>query len=151
MLRLLFRLIVLAFVLAGVAVCYAAYRWGNVDLIGRGAGSEAGAVAGGGAAGDAIDRERVREAGAEIAETLAQNADRAEALLEEAGLTAKITSKMALDDTIEARRLDVDTDGTVVTVRGSVDTQAQRARALQLARETNGVTQVVDRIEVREK
>jgi osmotically-inducible protein OsmY len=55
---------------------------------------------------------------------------------------------MALDDSIEVRRLNVDTNGTVVTVRGSVDTRAQRERALQLARETDGVTSVVDRIDV---
>jgi len=42
----------------------------------------------------------------------------------------------------------VDTNGSVVTVRGVVDTPAQRERALQLARDTDGVTSVVDRVAV---
>lgn len=140
MCRLLFRLIVLALVLGAVAF-YFGYRWNGG--LGRAAG--AGASAG---IGRMIDSERVREAGAEIADTLAGGADQAEAALVEARLTAKIKSKMVLDDTIPAGRLNVDTSGTVVTVRGSVDTPAQHRRALQLARETDGVTSVVDRISV---
>ena len=36
--------------------------------------------------------------------------------------------------------------GRVVTVSGSVRSQAERQRALQLAKETNGVREVVDRL-----
>jgi osmotically-inducible protein OsmY len=36
-----------------------------------------------------------------------------------------------------------------VTVTGTVDSQAQRDRILRLARETQGVKEVVDRITVR--
>jgi osmotically-inducible protein OsmY len=56
---------------------------------------------------------------------------------------------MALDDQVKALDLDVDTVGSVVTVSGYVSTEAERAKALQLARETNGVTQVVDKITIR--
>jgi osmotically-inducible protein OsmY len=37
-----------------------------------------------------------------------------------------------------------------VTLRGSVASGRERQRALQLARETEGVTSVVDRLEVNE-
>jgi osmotically-inducible protein OsmY len=148
MLRFLFRLIVLALLLAGAAVAYATYPWGSAAArFGGEVAAEVGRGVASGAAG-VIDRERVRETGAEIAETVAKGAERADAALAEARLTAKITSKMVLDDTIEASRLNVDTHGTVVTVRGAVDTDAQRARALQLARETDSVTQVIDEIEI---
>jgi osmotically-inducible protein OsmY len=36
-----------------------------------------------------------------------------------------------------------------VTLTGTVDSSAQKARMLQLARETAGVTSVVDRLQVR--
>ena len=55
---------------------------------------------------------------------------------------------MALDDTVQARTIDVATSGHVVTVSGHVRSDAERARALQLARETEGVTQVVDRLSI---
>lgn len=60
-----------------------------------------------------------------------------------------IKAKMALDDAIEAARIDVDTAGGVVTLTGSVRSQAERERALRLARETDGVTSVVDRLTVQ--
>ena len=56
---------------------------------------------------------------------------------------------MALDDTVKALDVDVDTSGSTVTVTGMVDSAAQRERVLQLARETAGVTTVVDRLRVR--
>ena len=57
---------------------------------------------------------------------------------------------MTLDDTIDASDVDVDTSGTVVTLKGSVATRKELQRVLQLARETAGVTSVVDQLSVRE-
>jgi osmotically-inducible protein OsmY len=55
---------------------------------------------------------------------------------------------MALDDSVKALDIDVDTVGATVTLSGVVATDAQRQRALQLARETDGVKQVVDQLKV---
>ena len=65
--------------------------------------------------------------------------------LSDGTLTAKIKAKIALDDRVKALDLNVDTRDGVVTVTGNVQSSAQRERALALARETNGVRQVVDR------
>ena len=64
-------------------------------------------------------------------------------------LTAKIKSKMALDDHVNARAINVDTSGTVVTLSGRVTSRDQHDRALRLARDTVGVTQVVDRLQIK--
>jgi osmotically-inducible protein OsmY len=69
-------------------------------------------------------------------------------VLGDGSLTAKIKAKMALDDTVKALDLNVDTVNGVVTVRGKVRTSSERERALTLARETNGVRQVIDRVTV---
>jgi hypothetical protein len=138
MIRFLFRLIVLVVVVAVVGVAYVAWRWNTQEDAGSAIGTT----------GTILDSERARAAGAQIAETVAVGATRAEKALAEARLTAKIKSKMALDDTIDARRIDVDTSGTVVTVTGTVDTPAQKERVLQLAKETAGVTEVVDRVTI---
>lgn len=140
MFRFLFRVFVLL-ALLGAGAYYWAFGWSSRDDVER---SRAGRLD------DLIDR-GVKEAGEGVVQVVAGGADHAKALLSDAGLTAKITSKMALDDTISARRVDVDTRGAVVTVSGTVDTEVQRERALRLARETDGVTSVVDRIEVRER
>jgi osmotically-inducible protein OsmY len=61
-------------------------------------------------------------------------------------LTAKIKSKMALDDLVKARTINVDTTGSVVTLTGTVESNQERERAVRLARETAGVTSVVDKL-----
>ena len=48
-----------------------------------------------------------------------------------------------------AASIDVDTTGTVVTLTATVHSEAERTRALQLARETAGVTAVNDRLVIR--
>jgi osmotically-inducible protein OsmY len=93
--------------------------------------------------------ERARERGAEIGARAAVAANKVGATVQEAALTTKIKAKMALDDTIKARAIDVTTNGSVVTLSGTVGSTAERDRAVALARETSGVTRVEDRLQVR--
>ena len=64
-------------------------------------------------------------------------------------LTAKIKSKMALDDHVKARAINVDTSDGVATLSGEVASADERKRAVQLARDTEGITRVVDKLEIR--
>ena len=97
----------------------------------------------------AVDTAKARDTGAKIGETVATGAARAEQALNEGSLTARIKAKMALDDTVKALSIDVDTQGSVVTLSGSVRTATEHAKAVQLARDTDGVTSVIDRLVVR--
>ena len=96
-----------------------------------------------------VDTQKARETGAKVGEAVATGAAQAQQALADGSLTAKIKSKMALDDTVKALNIDVDTDGTEVTLSGTVNSTAERDRALQLARETAGVTSVRNRLVVR--
>jgi hypothetical protein len=93
--------------------------------------------------------EKAREAGAEIGERTAAAADTARRTVNDGALTSKIKAKMALDDTVKAADIDVDTTGGVVTLTGRVSSEAERQRALALARETQGVSQVIDRLQLK--
>lgn len=100
--------------------------------------------------GGPIDADAARAAGAGVAKQAAKAAGQLEEKIGEGALTAKIKAKMALDDTVAARAINVDTaTGGVVTLTGVVASQAERERAIRLATETNGVTKVIDRLEVR--
>ena len=66
----------------------------------------------------------------------------------DAGITTNIKSKMAADDTVKAHQINVDTSNGVVTLRGDVDSALARERAVQIARGTTGVRDVVDQITV---
>jgi osmotically-inducible protein OsmY len=93
--------------------------------------------------------ERARERGAEIGEKAAIAATKVEETIDEAALTAKIKAKMALDDSVKARAINVTTHGTTVTLSGTVDSSVERDRAMALARETEGVTKVIDDLHTR--
>jgi osmotically-inducible protein OsmY len=140
MIRTLIRLILVVVILVAIGAFFFGYRWAADD-------PEVRTDTPVGTTGEpAIDTSRARERGAEIGEQVAAGANEAQQALSEAALTAKIKSKMALDDTIDANAIDVDTNGSVVTLSGRVGSEAQRTRAVQLARETEGVTQVVDQL-----
>jgi hypothetical protein len=141
MFRALLRLIVVLVVLVAAAAFFLGY-WGNGRLHPFDK-----PIASTGTAGH-IDADRARAAGAAVGEKTAEAANKAGVILAEGALTAKIKSKMALDDTVQSRTIDVTTSGHVVTVSGHVRSEAERTRALQLARETAGVTQVIDRLKV---
>ena len=66
-----------------------------------------------------------------------------------ASLTAKIKSKMALDDHVSASSIGVTTKDGRVTLTGTVGSDDERRRAVDLARDTKGVSGVDDRIVVR--
>jgi hyperosmotically inducible protein len=140
MFRLLFRLIVLVVVVGIVAVFAMGYRWSARH-------EETPPVA---TSGHSIDAASARRAGADLVEKVSEGATKAGKALEESKLTAKIKSKMTLDDTIDGSDVSVTTEGTVVTLRGTVVNPKQHQRVVQLARETAGVTNVVDHLSVRE-
>lgn len=66
----------------------------------------------------------------------------------DAGITTAVKSKMAGDDTVKASEINVDTHNHVVTLNGTVRSQAEKERAVMIARNTNGVTSVVDDLTV---
>jgi len=92
---------------------------------------------------------RARERGAEIGEKAAIAATKVEETIDEAALTAKIKAKMALDDSVRARAINVTTHRTTVTLSGTVESNAERDRAMALARDTDGVTKVIDDLHKR--
>jgi hyperosmotically inducible protein len=140
MIRALLRLIILVVVLVGAGAFLLGY-WGGGIRNANTPGETVGTTG--------VDAQKAREVGAQVAEKTAVAANQARQALSDGALTAKIKAKMALDDTVKALDIDVDTVGTTVTVSGVVASEAQRQRALALARETDGVKQVIDQLQVR--
>ena len=95
------------------------------------------------------DRASARKLGADVGERAAQATQTIGDLASDTGLTAKIKSKMALDDHVRARTIDVTTTGGIVTLTGTVGSVVERNQAIRLARDTVGITQVIDRMDVR--
>lgn len=138
MFRALFRLLILLIVLVAVGGFFLGWWGARAPLPDREAVATAGRTG----------ADVAKRAGEEIAQKTSEAAKTAQEALSDGGLTAKIKAKIALDDTVKALDVNIDTADHVVTVTGKVRTSAERERLLALARETNGVRQVVDRITI---
>src|SRR6478672_3204827 len=121
MFRALLRLIVLLVVVVAAAAYFMGY-WGNNRLHPFDRSTVSTGTAG------HIDADRAKAAGAAMGEKTAEAANKAGAILADGALTAKIKSKMALDDTVQSRTIDVTTSGHVVTLAGHVRSDAERTR-----------------------
>ena len=67
----------------------------------------------------------------------------------DSALTATVKAKLVADTTVRASSIEVSTRDRVVTLTGNLDDQAEKDRALEIARRTSGVRDVVDMIAVR--
>ena len=139
----LIRLILVVVVLAAIAAFFLGYRVQNGAIVGPdGTPATSGRM-------PQVDTEKAREAGAAIGDKVAVGANAAQHAIANATLTGKIKAKITLDDTLKGSTINVDSADGVVTLTGTVRSQAQQTRALQLAREAEGVKSVTDRLAVR--
>jgi osmotically-inducible protein OsmY len=139
MIRSLLKLVLVVIVVVGL----------GAFLLGRWSKSNAKVVPDSVHASGPVDTSKARNVGAKVGEATAKAANEVAEVIAPAAVTAKIKSKMALDDLVKARNIHVDTNGTVVTLTGVVSSEAERKRAVELAKQTDGVTSVIDHLKVR--
>ena len=63
-------------------------------------------------------------------------------------ITTRVNSRFVNEDLLKGSNINVDCDNRVVTLKGTVPSEAARARALDIAKHTEGVHEVVDRLTV---
>lgn len=68
----------------------------------------------------------------------------------DAAITTNVKTKLAADEAVKAYEVDVTTRNRVVTLSGEVDNQTAKEQALRIARETDGVRDVIDQLRVEE-
>jgi osmotically-inducible protein OsmY len=66
----------------------------------------------------------------------------------DAAVTTAVKSKLLVDPAVGGLKIDVDTRGGIVTLSGMVSTRAEADQAVKLARATEGVDRVVDKLTV---
>lgn len=93
-----------------------------------------------------------RDADAKTDDAQKKASDAAEGVADatkDAALTAAVKSKFLADTRISGLKIDVDTRASVVTLTGTVNTAAEKQRAVAVAKETDGVKTVVDNLKVK--
>lgn len=66
----------------------------------------------------------------------------------DAGITTDVKASLAADESVSAFEIDVDTQEGVVTLTGEVEDALAKEQAVQLARNTDGVVDVVDNLRI---
>jgi osmotically-inducible protein OsmY len=105
------------------------------------------------AASDTRDRARegadsAKDIGRDVKATTGEAADRAGNAIGDAAITSGVKTKFLADSSVSGLKIDVDTANGVVTLTGTVPSRAEADRAVSMARETSGVTRVVDNLRV---
>jgi len=71
-----------------------------------------------------------------------------DANINDAWITTKIKANFVNEDALKGSDINVDTNGHVVTLKGTVASAAGRARAVELAKSTTGVKRVIDSLTI---
>ncbi len=69
--------------------------------------------------------------------------------IDDASITAAVSSKLASDRLSNFTRIDVDTERGVVTLNGVVKSAEQKMRVAELTREVNGVRTVNNNLQIQ--
>ena len=68
----------------------------------------------------------------------------------DAEISTKVRTNLTTDETVKAAQIEIGVNKKIVTLSGLVDTPAVKNRAVELARKTDGVAEVVDQLKVKE-
>jgi len=71
--------------------------------------------------------------------------------LDDAWIHSKIVAKLVADSQVPERKINVDVKNNVVTLRGTVDSASEKAEAERIAKDTDGVKTVINRLKVMPK
>jgi osmotically-inducible protein OsmY len=69
--------------------------------------------------------------------------------IDDSNTTAAVKTQLARDKASSLTRIDIDTNGGVVALNGTVESAEHRARAEQIARGVGGVKSVINNLQVQ--
>jgi hyperosmotically inducible protein len=89
-----------------------------------------------------------KNTGTAVSEGTKEAAEETGEVVTDASITAAVKMKMADDELVKARNIDVDTNDGVVTLNGTVNSKAEEQKAIDLAHSVDGVKKVVSNLKV---
>ena len=92
--------------------------------------------------------EKTKEGAEKVWDKTKQGVGKAGDETSDAYILSRVKTRFARVDVLKGSNINVDCDNRVVTLKGTVPSEAARARALDIAKHTEGVHEVVDRLTV---
>jgi osmotically-inducible protein OsmY len=94
-------------------------------------------------------RDRIAAGASEMKQDATTAANKMGNAVEDAAITAAVNAKLAADSQLSALRIDVDTVGGRVALKGTAPTSAAKERATEIARAVDGVAGVDNQLTVQ--
>lgn len=91
-------------------------------------------------------QERIAEGAAEIKQDAQQAATETRDAVHDAAITAAVNAELARDEELSALNIDVDTVDGRVALKGTAPNEAARERAVRLAQNVDGVSEVENQL-----
>jgi osmotically-inducible protein OsmY len=95
--------------------------------------------------------EKTKEGAGKVGEKGKEGLSKTGEVITDGWITSRISAKFVNEDLLKDSNINVDTDNHVVTLHGTVLTAAGRRRAVEVAKEVEGVHRVVDRMTIGPK
>jgi len=95
--------------------------------------------------------EKTKEGAAKVADKTKEGLSKTGEVITDGWITTRVKSKFIGEDLLKDSDINVDTKDHVVTLRGTVMSAAGRARAVEQAKEVEGVHRVVDQLTIGPK
>jgi hyperosmotically inducible periplasmic protein len=95
--------------------------------------------------------EKTKEGGTKAVDATKKGATKVGEEVTDGWITTKISSDFVNEDLLHDSNINVDTNNHVVTLHGTVLSEAGRARAIAIAKSTSGVNKVIDRLTIGPK
>ena len=95
--------------------------------------------------------EKTKEGAGKVFEKTKEGTGKAASETSDAYILSRVKSRFVGVDVLKGSDINVDCDNKVVTLKGTVPSEAARSRAVQIAKSTEGVHEVVDRLTVGQK
>ena len=96
----------------------------------------------------AVGMEKAKEAGREMAADVKQAGAQASDKVSDAVITTAVNAELAKDSNLSAMKINVDTDGGRVALKGTAPSTTAKERATTLASSVKGVTSVDNQLKI---
>ncbi|MEO8677525.1 MAG: BON domain-containing protein [Vicinamibacterales bacterium] len=97
----------------------------------------------------ATTADKAKEVAGDVADKSKELASAAGEVVTDTWITGKLKAKFADEKVLDGSAISIDTKDHLVTLTGTVPSAAAHARALEIARGTEGVKQVVDKLVIK--
>ena len=95
--------------------------------------------------------EKTKSGAEKVADKTKEGLSKTGEVITDGWITSRIKTRFMAEEVLRGSAINVDTDHHVVTLKGAVPTTAARDKAMELAKEVEGVDKVVDSLTVTEK